>query len=208
MPAPQPPVARVPPIAECLGVARNDTKATVYLIHRDTGPVVRKHLAPVARGFLAFLGRYLLARETDLLRRMGETGCVPRVLASGRGWLEMEYVAGETIAARTTRGVTPAEAERVRETLARLHAAGFAHGDVGRRDVVLRDDGGVTFFDVATAIGPGSPPLLWRLLLPLARKNDRVRLRHVLDRACRRAQDRVERRRRKAARRNRVKPPR
>ncbi len=178
--------------ARVLGAPRNATKASVSFVPDAGAGHVRKEMPP-GGGLLGALGRVLLAREARMLARLQHLDCVPRLRGSGARFLETEYVAGETVSARRARGVTADEAARIDAALARLHAAGFAHGDVGRRDVLLADDGRVVFFDLATAIGPGAPPLVWRLLLPLARRHDRRRVATFVGRAQRRADDRTAR---------------
>lgn len=173
----------VPPVATCLGIARNATKATVFLIERPAGVVVRKQLGTDGPWHLRRIGRWLLRREARMLRILGTTGLVPRLVGSGDDWLETEHVSGETVSSRRELGVTHEEARRLREALAQFHESGFAHGDLGRRDLILTLDGRVVILDVATAVGPGWPPVLGRLLLPWARRHDRQRLAETLRKA-------------------------
>lgn len=179
----------VPPVATCLGIARNATKATVFLIERPQGQVVRKQLGTDGPWHHRWIGRWLLRREARLLRILGPTGLVPRLIGSGDDWLETEHVAGETVSSRRQRGVSHEEAKRLREALARFHLSGFAHGDLGRRDLILTSGGGVVILDVATAVGPGWPPVLGRLLRPWARRHDRKRLAETLRKALSRRED-------------------
>lgn len=183
------PERAVPPIARCLGVARNATKATVFVITRDDGTVVRKEMLHETGGPLGALGRFLLRRETVMLRALAPTGVVPRVLASGDGWLETEHVPGETVSARRQLGISPDDAARLREALRRFHESGFAHGDLGRRDLLLGRDGRVVILDVATSVGPGHPPVLGRLLAPLVRRLDHHRLNETIRKAIARHED-------------------
>jgi len=129
------------------------------------------------------LGRYLLRREAALLRMLAPTGLVPRVLASGDDWLEMEFVPGETVSSRRKDGISGAEADRLRAAVERFHASGYAHGDLGRRDLLLTPSGGVVILDVATTVGPGWPACLGPLLLAWARRRDRYRLEETIRKA-------------------------
>ena len=98
-------------------------------------------------------------------------------------------------------GFTARRAKALEDAVAALHAAGFAHGDLGRHDVIFRPDGTAVLFDFATAVGPGTPPLLWRLLLPLWKTIDRRRVRRLVGRYT------EIREKRRAARRERVSRP-
>ncbi len=132
---------------------------------------------------MPLLGRFLLRREARMLRLLEPTGLVPRVLGSGDDWLDTEYVRGETVSSRRKRGISREEAARLRAALARFHESGYAHGDLGRRDMLLTEEGGVTILDVATAVGPGSPPVIGRLALRWARHRDIYRLEETIRKA-------------------------
>lgn len=154
-----------------VGGDRNRTKARVYREVRDGRAVAVK----TADG-AGWAARWLLRREARLFARLPRLDCVPRVLEAGPARVVTEWVDGTEIYDLRLAGFSPEQAAALERAMEELHAAGFAHGDLGRHDVIFRADGGVTFVDFATGIGPGVPPVLWRLLLPLWRRTDRRRV--------------------------------
>ena len=173
MPSPNAP--GVPPAL--VGGDRNATKAHVFREERDGRPVAVKTSA--GRGFVA---RWLLRRESRLFAAMPPLDCVPRVLEARPDRVVTEWVDGTELFDLRLAGFTPEQAAALERAVAELHAAGFAHGDLGRHDVIFRADGGVSLIDFATGIGPGCPPLLWRILLPLWRRTDRGRVARLVAR--------------------------
>ena len=125
------------------------------------------------RGLVA---RWLLRREARIFAALPRLDCVPRVLEARPDRVVTEWVDGTELFDLRREGFTAAQAAALERAVAELHAAGFAHGDLGRHDVIFRADGGVTFVDFATGIGPGCPPVLWRVLLPLWQRTDRGRV--------------------------------
>lgn len=160
-----------------VGGDRNATKARVWLEERDG----RKVAVKSARG-AGFVARWLLRREARIFGSLPPLGCVPRVLEAGPACVVTEWVEGAHLFDLRFDGFTAAQAAALEAALAELHAAGFAHGDLGRHDVIFRPDGGVSFLDFATGVGPGTPPILWRLLLPLWKRTDRSRVRRLVAR--------------------------
>lgn len=160
-----------------VGGDRNATKAHVFREERDGRPVAVKTSA--GRGFVA---RWLLRRESRIFAAMPRLDCVPRVLEARPDRVVTEWVDGTELFDLRFAGFTAAQASALERAVAELHAAGFAHGDLGRHDVIFRGDGGVSLIDFATGIGPGCPPVLWRLLLPLWRRTDRARVARLVRR--------------------------
>jgi RIO-like serine/threonine protein kinase len=154
-----------------VGGDRNRTKARVYQEVRDGRRVAVK--TSEGAGWTA---RWLLRREARLFAALPPLDCVPRLDEAGPSRVVTEWVEGTEIYDLRLEGFTPEQAAALERAVAELHAAGFAHGDLGRHDVIFRADGGVTFVDFATGVGPGAPPALWRLLLPLWRATDRRRV--------------------------------
>jgi predicted Ser/Thr protein kinase len=168
---PDAPSARSEPLSE----PRNATKATVRLVPRDGTQAVEKSIGHLSWAARTFVAGPLLRREARALAALAGLPGVPRLLASTPTSLVMERMPGDTLFARRKKGMSPETAADLERLLAALHARGFAHGDIGRRDVLVAADGTVRLVDFATAVGPGLPPFLWRLLLPLWRRRDRSR---------------------------------
>ena len=98
--------------------------------------------------------------EARLLARLSHPGLVPVYDAgtdeSGRPWVVMELVRGETLADSVARGPLPplrvAEIGRVlAEALAYVHGQGLVHRDVKPANVLLGDDGRVRLTDFGIA---------------------------------------------------------
>lgn len=165
------------PAPRLVGGDRNATKARVYREDRGGRPVAVKTSA--GGGLVA---RWLLRRESRIFAALPPLDCVPRVVEARPDRVVTEWVEGTELFDLRLEGFTPEQASALERAIAELHAAGFAHGDLGRHDVIFRADGGVTFLDFATAIGPGTPPLLWRALLPLWQRTDRGRVERLVRR--------------------------
>ena len=168
---------RESPDGSIVGGDRNATKARVRLEQRDGRRVAVKSSA--GAGFLA---RWLLRREARIFAALPQLRCTPRVLEAGPDRVVTEWVDGTELFDLRLDGFTEAQAAALQQAIAELHTAGFAHGDLGRHDVIFRPDGGVSFIDFATGVGPGTPPLLWRALLPILQGIDRRRVERLVRR--------------------------
>jgi RIO-like serine/threonine protein kinase len=155
-----------------LGEARNATKAEVFLVEEGGRRLVVKTFAHRERP--SRLGVALLRREGRVLAQLAGTRGVPALLAAHEDALVLEWRPGETLHERRKRGISAQMHEEILAVVAGLHARGFAHGDLGRHDVLVANDGSVSLVDFATAVGPGMPPLLWRVLLPFWKRRDRA----------------------------------
>jgi RIO-like serine/threonine protein kinase len=179
---------------------RNWTKARVFLTRRGDGEVVVKTVAGASLLARLCFARLLLRREGRVLARLGGIPGIPRLIEADENTLVLERLPGRTLFELRKVGVSEATAESLERLVARLHERGFAHGDIGRRDVLVASDGSARLVDFATAIGPGMPPILWRILLPFLRRRDRYRVRTLVRRYRAQWDFNAERR---AARRNR-----
>ncbi|MCE9635917.1 MAG: phosphotransferase [Planctomycetes bacterium] len=177
MPPEDPPNVGSPPAGRLVGGDRNATKARVYVEERDGRRVAVK--TSVGAGFVA---RWLLRRESRIFAALPPLGCVPSVLETRPDRVVTAWVDGTELFDLRLDGFTEAQAAALEAAIAELHAAGFAHGDLGRHDVIFRPDGGVTFIDFATAVGPACPRLLWRVLLPFWKRTDRGRVARLVER--------------------------
>jgi RIO-like serine/threonine protein kinase len=177
-----------------IGAPRNVTKAEVFLVEEDGRRVVVKTLATPPVLLRRLFGGALLRREGRMLAKLRGTPGVPELIEATDETLVVEHRPGKSLFERRLRGIPPANAERIERALAAFHASGFAHGDIGRRDVLVTREGDVTIVDFATAVGPGCPPFLWRLLLPLWRWRDRMRVAKLIRRYRKRWDRRLEKR--------------
>lgn len=177
-----------------IGAPRNVTKAEVFLLEDEGRRFVVKTLDSPPITLRRLFGGALLRREGRMLAKLRGTPGVPGLIEATRATLVVEHRPGKSLYELRMRGITAATAERIEQALAAFHASGFAHGDIGRRDVLVTRDGDVSIVDFATAVGPGSPPLLWRALLPLWRWRDRVRVAKLIRRYRKRWDRRMARR--------------
>jgi RIO-like serine/threonine protein kinase len=162
--------------AERVGEARNATKAQVFVVQDGGRELIVKTLAGRAGGLRGALAAWMLRREGRVLAALSGAPGVPQLVQASGDTLVMERRPGRTLFDLRKKGVSAETAARVESVLAGVHARGFAHGDVGRRDVLVADDGTVSLIDFATAVGPGFPPIVGRLLLPFLRRSDARRV--------------------------------
>jgi RIO-like serine/threonine protein kinase len=158
-----------------LGKARNATKADVWLVKDGGRDLVVKTTAgrpAVAR----LLAGFLVRREGRVLATLRGVPGVPQLVEATRDALVVERLPGETLHQLRRRGIDEETGRRVAALVAALHARGVAHGDIGRHDVLVDADGSVSLVDFATAVGPGFPPLVGRLLFPLLKRHDAKRV--------------------------------
>lgn len=106
------------------------------------------------------LARARMLREAEALGAIGAPavpGLVDHgVLRDGRAWIEMERIAGTSIADLTTQGAIRINkaveiAIAILDALAGVHAAGFVHRDLKPDNLVRRDDGSVVILDLGLA---------------------------------------------------------
>jgi len=159
-----------------IGAARNATKADVWLVEDGGRALVVKSLVGRPSGLRGFVAGALLRREGRVLEQLRGVAGVPQLVEATRDALVVERLPGDTLYSRRRKGIDAETGRRIEELLASVHARGFAHGDIGRRDVLLADDGAASLCDFATAVGPAFPPLLWRVLLPIWRRRDVARV--------------------------------
>jgi len=173
-----------------LGRVRNLTKASVRRVTGSRGTTVVKSVAARPWYCRFLFGGFLVRREGAILARLQPLSCVPRLLERSAHTIVMEHVVGTRLGDHGLTGIDARSLQEIESAFAELHSHGFAHGDFGPSDVILRRGGGVTLLDFATAAGPGSPPLLSWLVVPLARWNDHRRMRRLM-RRYRRNRERV-----------------
>ncbi|NIM02508.1 MAG: hypothetical protein GTO30_16815 [Acidobacteria bacterium] len=116
--------------------------------------------------FRASLARWITRRETAAYRAAAGIPGVARFLGRlGPVSLATEWVESRSLGELRDRRVDPAVFERLREVLARLHAAGIALADLHLADVLVDTDNEVTLVDLANAftLGPRPGPLRSRL---------------------------------------------
>jgi len=132
--------------------AQGSFSPDVFLVQIDTAPAVLKDYS--RRGVLGRLwGRYVTWREMRALCMVGDLDGVPRFLARvGTCGILMEFVEGELLPRRNVRASVSIEFfERAQELLGRIHSRGVAHGDVRRKNLIIRPNGSPAIIDFQTA---------------------------------------------------------
>lgn len=97
--------------------------------------------------------------EVDLLKRIGESGAGPRLIAakidepSGRGMVAMERIPGKTLRNLLDEKNTKVEdlEDGYIRGIAKLHRAGVAHGDAHLGNAIMQPNGQVRFVDFGYA---------------------------------------------------------
>ena len=178
--------------ATLLHAGRNWTKADVHTV--GDGALVLKTVTGRSR-WSRCVGWISLRHEAAVLDRLRGADEVPQHARLTPEGLLMERIAGKRLYDLRKVGIDAGTAQRVEDAVRALHARGFAHGDIGRRDVVITPAGAVKLLDFATAVGRGTPPVLGSLLVPIFRWRDRVRVRRMLERYRHRYDDALSRRR-------------
>jgi predicted Ser/Thr protein kinase len=158
-----------------LGEPRNATKAEVWLVEDGGRTLVVKTVAGRPDGARRRIAAFLLRREGRVLAKLRGTPGVPQLVEATDDALVVEHLPGQTLHQRRERGIDEATGRRLAALVASLHALGVAHGDIGRHDVLVDEDGEVALVDFATAVCAGFPPLFGGLLLPFWKRRDDVR---------------------------------
>jgi predicted Ser/Thr protein kinase len=111
-------------------------QASVRIYTTTAGDVVVK--TPHRDGPLTGLWRSLLAREQAVYDRLGGIAGIPRSFGLVGGGLALEYVAGPSLREHESR-IADRDAffAKLLATLAAMHAAGVAHGDLKRKDNII-----------------------------------------------------------------------
>ncbi len=165
---------------QVLRPARGVFQSDVYRLDIDDHSIVVKDFSRRPWWSRLLVCRFLIRREVLVLREFAETGYVPRFY----GWVSpdifaMEFIEGEHPGAHNKAVGSRAFLE-IERFLAMFHAAGFAHNDLRRDNVLILGDGSVRFFDFAAALrAPRSRSWLlypWRKLLAVMQKADQTSL--------------------------------
>lgn len=121
-------------------------QASVRIYRGPAGAFAIKE--PEGRGLRAALGRAAIRREAKVYRRLRGIPGIPRCFGCLDGrCLVLEYIPGETLHAQGSELAERAKFfAKLLETLAKMHAAGVAHGDLKRRKNIL--------------VGPGERPFV------------------------------------------------
>jgi hypothetical protein len=141
---------------------RNLTKAVVDLVEVDGRPIVLKDLAGRPWPVRCVLGPWQLDREARAYALLGRVRGVPRFLGRiDRRAIALDYVAGRDLGSLRRGDLPGAFFDDLDHLLAEVHAAGVAHGDLHRHDVLQGRDGRPYLVDFSTSLvaGPGAGPL-------------------------------------------------
>ena len=168
-----------------LHAGRNPTKAVVDLVEIDGRPIVLKDLAGRPWPVRCLLGPWQLDREARAYALLAGVRGVPRFLGRiDRRAIALDYVAGRDLSSARPGELAPAFFDDLDRLIAEVHAAGVAHGDLHRHDVLEGRDGRPYLVDFSTSVvaGPGAGPLRRFLFEQMCRADRRaaVKLRRRL----------------------------
>jgi hypothetical protein len=122
------------------------------------------------------LGPWQLDREARAYRLLEGVRGAPRFLGRvDRQAIAVEYVSGRDLAAVRPGELAESFFDRLDLLLQAIHAAGVAHGDLHRRDVLAGPGGEPYLVDFSTsiAVGPAPDPLLGFLFRQMCRADRR-----------------------------------
>lgn len=156
---------------------RNVTKAVVEVVELPDGPVVVKDLAPRPWPVRLLIGPLQLDREALAYRRLEGAAGVPRFLGRvDRMAIALTYIAGRDLGAVRAGELPASFFDRLEQVLETLHARGVAHGDLGRRDVLVDSAGAPYLVDFSTSLvaGPDADPLTRFLFAQMCRADRRA----------------------------------
>ncbi len=126
---------------EPLAIRRNRSKAQLYFGGWNGRRVVLKDFGrPLQMPVMGGFARWTLGNEAAALRGLDGVPGVPRLLARSESVLVMEWVPGVPLSGFPPRGVPAVTFDRLEALLARIHAAGWAVGDLHRSNVLVSDD--------------------------------------------------------------------
>jgi hypothetical protein len=131
----------------------------VTLVESSDGPIVVKDFAARPWPIRGLLGPWHLDREERAYARLRAVAGVPGLVGRiDRQAIAIEYVAGPTLAAKRPGDLPASFFDRLDAIVASMHAAGVAHADLHRHDVLVGPDGGPRIVDFSTAVVPGPRP--------------------------------------------------
>ncbi len=152
-------------------------KADVFVTNIDGARFVVKDFG--RKGFLLrnLVGRVVIGRETRAYRALAGIEGLPRAYKRLNPFsIAIEYLEGKDLGAINRGEIGPGIIRQFEAAVEELHERGWVHLDLQRRSNILLVDGKVFIVDLASAIHPGSIPLVGRLLTRLFGFADRMSL--------------------------------
>ena len=152
--------------------APSSLKPAVWRVETPDGPLVVKDARPCRFG-ARWLGRWLLARERNVLQHVAPLDCVPHIVSQiDRDALAITLLPGRPLDKQTFRERPRELADQLIDVTERMHALGVFHLDLRQRKNLLVDDAGrLLVVDFGAALAPGA--VLRALCGPLLRYVDR-----------------------------------
>ncbi len=123
------------------------------------------------------IGRIVIGRETRAYRALaGIAGLPARYKRLNAFSIATEYLEGRDLGGITRGEIGPGVIRQFEAVVEELHERGWVHLDLQRRSNILLVDGKVFVVDLASAMHPGSVPLIGRCLTRLFGLADRMSL--------------------------------
>jgi tRNA A-37 threonylcarbamoyl transferase component Bud32 len=155
---------------------RNLTKARIDRVEVEGRPIVLKDLAARPWPVRVLFGPWQLDREARAYARLEGVAGVPRFLGRvDRQAIALEFVAGRPLAGFRPGELPAAFFDRLDGILEAIHAAGVAHGDLHRHDVLVGPGGEPCLVDFSTSLvmARGDDPLTAFLFRQMCRADRR-----------------------------------
>ena len=150
---------------------KKDLFGDVSLTELDGKPVIVRDCGS-APGWVRWLARWMLSRESKALALLGGIEGVPKLISADEGRLTRSYIAGEPLYRARTRD--PAYYAELMHLVRRLHTAGVIHNDLAKEPNLLVDEQGrPALIDFQIAVFPRRRHRLYRIM-------GREDVRHIL----------------------------
>ncbi len=124
----------------------------------------------------AIWGRRIIAHEWRIYKRLAGIEGIPRIYKRLNDYaFIMEYVAGGRIPHRRDNDLTPKFFERLKRLVAEMHTRGITHGDLRRKNILVKPDEHPFLIDFASAFAlKGHGNFITRALFRRLKKIDEL----------------------------------
>ncbi len=145
---------------ECLHAARSSGQADLYLLKAEAEGWVLKDFIKRPLWIRVFVSWRSLAREVRALKGLQGIDGVPRFGCKiDKDAFVMERLAAKRLPHRREYIPSAQTFKALENLIEEMHAAGWAHGDLRRKNILVDDKGSPYLIDFATAINAKAGPI-------------------------------------------------
>ena len=153
---------------------RSAGQADLYALKWDGQEALLKDFSTRPAWIRFFWGRFVIAREFRVMRRLWGVEGIPKVLATvGSYGILMERLNAVRIPHRTETAPPIEFFDRASELVRTIHARGIGHGDLRRKNILIDAEGRPYLIDFATAVSV-KPGITKLVLQPAFRFYERI----------------------------------